>query len=212
MKSSIDNSVNLGGKQDVTGLKEFSADVAADDLNDTARYNVLVKCDSVDNAVAPSSAVDYGGIEFRDKNDLRFAKVEVGHTSDDVVQCKLSASRVINGTFEFAGLGVGLNANGKKTIDIGQNYRGSNPAYYKVPTNKAGLFLLVCFGSSIGSATFPLAYTSTPCIVCSLVTDGDAGYCSYVGKKSTTSFTILRHGITAGEATANWIAIGFRQE
>lgn len=214
MNSSIDNSVNLGGTQKITskkliknnGLPSFNV------YTDTDHSALDIQADNIDVSNPPASGSIYSGIMFLDKNGQRIAKIEPAIDSTGGHKNSLGCSNFDGTKYNYASISVGIDSDNKISYNFGQKYSGQSPSYYKIPTGKAGLFLLVCFGYSTGSATFPLAYTSTPRVVCSLVSSSDAGYVSYIGTISTTSFTILRHGVTSGNATAYWISIGFRQE
>ena len=213
MKSLIDNSVNLGGKQNVRGLKEFSADVAANDLNDTSHYNMIIKCKTIDNKVAPLSGTDFGGIDFRDQNNLRIAKIEVSHQSDNSVRSALSASRIINNKFAFANIESGLDAQGKSLFIFGQMINGKNPGYFKIPTGNPGQYFVICGGTvTTGSAvTFPISITNVIGASLTMILNENAGYSAYIGALSTTSLSARRYNNTPG-THCRWMVWGFRNE
>lgn len=202
--------VHIEGKETITGQKLISNDGQNSHVVNEGNSQLDIYCNNIDSSVVPTGSHEYGGISICDKNGYRIGKFEVRNSTLNNIFASISVSKFINGGYTYASIGALIDGNGKKQYQLGQASNGSS--YYKIPTDTPGQFLLICFGAITGSATFPLAFTTTPQTVVSLVADGDAGYVTYVGTKSTTSIDIRRHGVASASAFGNYIAIGFRQE
>ena len=212
MKSLIDNGVDVGGRQTITGHKRIANKGDTPFVKYGQQNSQLdIQAINIDSSNLPSSSNVYGGITFTDKNDLRIGKVETSLTSSGVVQTVLSVSKLIGTTYTYASIGASVTADGKKIYNFGQG--GNTSSYLKIPLGgSSNKFLTISWGlctpgsSSAGSTVnFAVAYDSMPRVQVTLVNGGDAGYCAYVWSRSKTGFSAARHG---GTGSADWIAIG----
>jgi len=212
MKSLIDNGVDIGGNQTITGNKRISNNGDTPFVDFGQQNSQLdVQSTNIDVSSLPSSGSVYGGITFTEKNNQRIGKVETSLSSSGVAQTVLSASRYDGTSYTYASIGPSVTSNYKKIYNFGQG--GNNSSYLKIPLGgTSSQFLTICWGlcnpgSSTAGATvsFPVAYAATPRVTVTLVNAGDAGYCAYVWSRSKTGFSAARHG---GTGSADWVAIG----
>lgn len=150
--------VHKAGKEVITGLKTFNADVLSTTLNDNSHYNMVVKCNDIDNTTAPTGTKpSWGGIEFQDKNGIRIAKVEIRHNANGIISAALSVSRVIDGNLKFRNISVHMDSSGYGWIEnLRPNYDslvglGITLGTAKTMPNDGVLFINVRTGSQPGS-------------------------------------------------------------
>lgn len=218
MKSSIDNSVTLGGKQVIKGAKKIANAGNSPFILNESNSQLDIQCTNIDVGVLPAET-KYGGITFLDKNAQRIGKVETSFNSSGGARTSLSASRYTGSEYIYASLSAQVTADYKKIFSFGQSFSNSNPGYFKIPTANAGLYVLICWGYTTGvggsgnakTITYPLAYTSAPRVTLTGVLNTRRAYNPYITTGTTTSFGATNYG-TETDWACYWIAIGFRQE
>lgn len=116
MKSSIDNSVNIGGRQEITGYKTFS--------NANPYDQLAVQMEHIDQNITPSTNM-YGGLTFTDAQAKRVGKIEIAQTNVGDISTGLSISREVNGVTKYAKLSIGMSPAGTPFCQaLEPNYSG----------------------------------------------------------------------------------------
>ncbi len=210
----LNNTVKIAGTQTITGNKLFSNDGTDDTtVGAGSGSQITAQATNLDINNLPSSGAVYGGITLTDVNNIRVGKVETKIQSDGIMGCVLSSSKYADSAYTYAAIGTFINSSNKVLYRLGQGHANATHSYMKIPLNDYGLYLLICTGYiSSGSATFPLAFTSTPRCAVSLISTAAAGYVTYIGARSTTSISLKRNSVSDSNVTGDYIAIGFRQE
>ena len=198
MNSSINNNVNLGGLQTITGEKTFKQSV-----NSKGFYISSTEVPYTEN---PSATIEKGFL-IRDKNNITFASLlgtqyATGtNRAQMAVKGKSGVSRVMY---------VQENESGAITYQYGQKI-GSN--YIAIPRG-AGNTVQYCWGSgskaSGNTFTFPSAFNTTPVVVAVIGPEGGGSTINLiVGEVTKTNFKVI-HNAPAGDLYRNvsYIAIG----
>lgn len=106
IKNKPTNLVTTDTAQTITGFKTFSNYGLS---SDSAQIDVV--CENLDLNNLPSSDV-WSGIEFRDANGTRVAKVEPTLQPDGTMLLQLSVSRPVNGTMKYGTLAICVKPDG----------------------------------------------------------------------------------------------------
>ena len=195
MRGLIDNSVNLGGAQTITGQKKF----------------MQTKID-VDNI--PTDTVVLGeGLTFVDKNGVKIGKIEPQYRANGYIE--LVASSEINGV--KTSVSSRAKADGTKDVYISGNSSDNNTAltttshkYTDVNNIKFGNGLLIQWGKTDtpNTVTFSTPYSQIPTVLITQNRSSANERNCMVNTITTTSFKTLRYGSESAGNGLEWFSIG----
>lgn len=205
MASLINNAVNLGGNQTISGAKTISY---GDGL--------YIKSPTTDTSTPPTADNLYSGITIYDKNGVRFGKFEGIYTTADYAGVQLSASRLIDGVLKYtSGLGLTMdNAGNAKTFCPPSDLINSivtTVAIRKTGNGyvKFGNGLQIAWGSvqSGSTATFSHPFSNIYSVVLTQHHGANVGYSAYIWSYSTTQVRAQCYNNDTGRG-CSYIAIG----
>lgn len=189
MASSINNNVNLGGTQEIAGIKRFL-------------QTIWGKSD-IPYTSAPANTT-YDGLAIQDSNKNTWSSFEGVQYSSGTNAAQMTV-RGNSGT--LSRMYVQEDNSGNVTYNYGQK-TGSN--WIKLPWG-SNTALLICWGENNGSSsvsiTFQQPYKVRPTVVCTSAGTASGVSQNVVSNESTTGFTQLATGGAAGQ-NFNWLAIG----
>lgn len=194
MNSSINNNVNLGGTQEIEGLKRF--------------LQVIRGKSGIPYTSAPANTT-YSGLAIQDSNNSTWASFE-GVQYNSGTNCAQMTVRGNSGT--LSRMYVQENSDGKVTYSYGQQAGGN---WVMIPRGVDN-YLLFCWGGSSSGAngttiTFPKAYSNAPAVILSGSGSSREVYANVVTSVSTTNFV---QGAIGGAASQGflWFSIGTIQK
>lgn len=190
MNSSINNNVNLGGEQRISGVKYFL-------------QNICRKLSVAFNST-PSSTIN-SGYTIKDVNNNMVASFQGIKYATGTNRAQME---IIGNSGTSRAMYVQEDNSGKVTYQYGQSV-GSN--YIKIPRS-SGVAVLFCWGYGNGSTsqtiTFPSAFNNTSAKV--LITTNGSNAESYqviTGNITATNFVAKAIGGASGQGFC-WFAIG----
>ena len=198
MRGLIDNSVNLGGVQTITGAKIFQQN-------------------NLELGVTPDSTIRGAGIVFTDKNGVRVGKIEPKQTTSGDSSLCLSASNLVNDSLEYSVLQSRVFNDGKKDIFTTSASAINNTVvttvshkYTDVNNIKFGNGLIIQWGKTDtpSTVTFSTPYTETPTVLITQNRDSANDRNCMVNTITTTSFKTLRYGSESAGNGLEWFSIG----
>lgn len=194
MRGLIDNSVNLGGAQTITGQKKF----------------MQTKID-VDNI--PDDTIWGEGLTFVDKNGIKIGKIEPQFRANGYIE--LVSSSEINGV--KTSVSCRTKADGTKNCYISGNSSDNNTAvttvshkYTDVNNIKFGNGLLLQWGKTDtpNTVTFSTPYSEIPTVLITQNRSNANERNCMVNTITTTSFKTLRYGSEGAGNGLEWFSIG----
>ena len=198
MRGLIDNSVNLGGDQTITGAKTFQQN-------------------NLELGVTPDSTIRGAGIVFTDKNGVRLGKIEPLQKSDGSLDLAFSASNLVNDSLEYSVLHSRIFSNGTKDIQTTAASATDNTVvttvshkYTDVNNIKFGNELIIQWGKTDTprTVTFSTPYNETPTVLITQNRDSPNERNCVVNTITTTSFKTLRYGNESAGNGLEWFSIG----
>lgn len=216
MKSLIDNDVNIGGAQKITGRKTFTA------------YNpaFFIENNMVERNVTPSDGFIYGqGIKSIDKNGQYIATL-IEHVVYNNSGNVLSYTHI--GIPKFLS-----SSTGPEYASVSLVYNNtSGETYFEAPSSdvvgsvittdaiskasngyvKLGNGIIIQWGTEEnvaqnGTITFSQAFSAAPSVTLTQIATTDTAYHVYLSAVSSTNFTVKRHGDAPDDFS--WVAIGY---
>ncbi len=188
MNSSINNNVNIGGLQEIDGIKRF--------------LEVIRGKSDIPYTSAPAQTT-YDGLAIQDSNNSTWASFEgVQYNSGtNAVQMTVRGN---SGT--LSRMYIQENSDGKVTYNYGQTV---GTGWMKLPRT-SGNALLICWGQATlktgDVVTFPTAFSATPVVNVSMLSGTAYGFPAYASSVTTTNFTAKRND--SNDVPTMWIAIG----
>ena len=210
MRGLIDNSVNIGGDQVITGVKKIS-----NDSNPQAK----IICENLDVNNLPASDI-WAGLQFDDVNGVRIGKIEPSIRPNGTIQINLSGSNLINDVIKYCSLSACVGADGKTWVESPASDKNNSvvttvakskelSGYYKL-----GNKLIVQWGwvGSFGTdtvVTLPTPFASENAWAGSITALSATayGYPTYFKVRTATNFTGRRND--NNKPSALWVAIGY---
>lgn len=189
MNSSINNNVNLGGLQEIDGIKRF--------------LQVIRGKSDIPYTSAPASTT-YDGLAIQDSNNTTWASFEGVQYATGTNTAQMT---ILGNSGTLSRMYVQEDSSGNVTYGYGQK-TGNN--WIKLPWG-SNTALLICWGENNGSSsvqiTFQQPYKVRPTVVCTSAGTTTGVYQNVVSNESTTGFTQLATGGASGQ-NFNWLAIG----
>lgn len=196
MHGLIDNSVNLGGDQTITGAKKFM------------QTNI-----DVDNP--PTDEVARGaGLTFVDKNGVRIGKIEPKHQTSGCMELSLASQQK---TDYVTVLTTRAKTDGRLSVYTTAASNENNTAvttvshkYTDVNNIKFGNGLIIQWGKTDtpNTVTFSTPYTKIPTVLITQNRSSANERNCMVNTITTTSFKTLRYGSESAGNGLEWFSIG----
>lgn len=204
MRGLIDNSVNLGGEQTITGHKKFMQK-------------------NVDTNNLPESGTKFGdGITFVDVNNKRIGKISPSLNSSGLLTLDINSSSDLSGSTKYATISPRVTSSGD--VGIWGSASAENSMFVTTAAHtfntysgyvKFGNGLIIQWGrasntvsGSLMSITFPTPFTeatSYSVTGSSTLASGTNQGHDFVSSLTATNF---KFQLNSDMAPANWIAIG----
>lgn len=188
MNSSINNNVNLGGLQEIEGVKRF--------------LEVIRGKSDIPYTSAPANTT-YDGLAIQDSNNNTWASFE-GVQYNSGTNCAQMTVRGNSGT--ISRMYVQEADTGAVTYQYGQQI-GTN--WIKIPRG-AGNAILYCWGNATlktgDTVTFPTAFNTTPVVQLTMLSGTNYGFPAYTSAVTSTNFTAKRND--SNDVPCMWFAVG----
>lgn len=188
MASSINNNVNLGGEQRISGVKYFL-------------QNICRKLSVAFNST-PSSNIN-SGFTIKDVNNNMVASFQGIKYASGTNKVQME---IIGNSGTPHQMYVQENGSGGVTYSYGQT---QGDYWIKLPKS-SGRALLICWGTATlktgDVVTFPTPFHLTPVVNVSMLSGTNYGFPAYASSVTTTNFTAKRND--SNDVPTMWVAIG----